>query len=117
MFKAKDDPRVTRVGRVLRRFSLDELPQLINVLLGQMSIVGPRPLVLDEDRYVTGWGRTRLRLRPGITGAWQALGRNDIPFDEMIRLDYQYVTNWSLLTDVVLLLRTLPTITRAREAY
>ena len=117
MFKAKDDPRVTRVGRLLRRLSLDELPQLINVFLGQMSLVGPRPLVLDEDRHVTDWGRARLRLRPGITGAWQALGRNGIPFDEMIRLDYHYVTNWSLLTDVVLLLRTIPAVLRARAVY
>lgn len=94
MFKIENDPRVTRVGRVLRRYSLDELPQLLNVLIGDMSLVGPRPLILDEDQHVEAWARKRLDLRPGITGLWQVLGRSGIPFDEMVRLDYLYVTSW-----------------------
>jgi exopolysaccharide biosynthesis polyprenyl glycosylphosphotransferase len=108
MFKIDDDPRVTRAGSWLRRWSLDELPQLINVLRGEMSLVGPRPLILDEDRYVDDWAVRRLDLRPGITGLWQVLGRDNIGFDEMVRLDYQYVTGWSLGGDIRLLLRTLP---------
>ena len=117
MFKIPDDPRVTRVGRVLRRFSLDELPQLVNVLAGQMSLVGPRPLILDEDRHVVDWRRKRLDLRPGMTGLWQVLGASEIPFDEMIRLDYIYVTSWSLWGDARLILQTLPALTRRRSAY
>lgn len=117
MFKAKDDPRTTRAGRVLRRFSLDELPQLVNVLNGEMSMVGPRPLILDEDQHIADWGRTRLTLKPGITGPWQVLGRNDIPFEEMVTMDYLYVTNWSLMQDIVLMLRTVPAIVRTRDVY
>ncbi len=112
MFKIEGDPRVTRVGRVLRRYSLDELPQLFNVLRGEMSLVGPRPLVLNEADEVEGWARHRLALKPGITGLWQVLGRNNIPFDEMIRLDYIYVTQWSLAHDLRLLCRTLPVLAR-----
>jgi exopolysaccharide biosynthesis polyprenyl glycosylphosphotransferase len=110
MFKIPEDPRVTRVGRFLRRWSLDELPQLINVLKGQMSLVGPRPLILDEDQYVGEWARKRLDLKPGVTGMWQVLGRSEIPFDEMIRLDYLYVTNWSLWNDFRIIARTIPTV-------
>jgi exopolysaccharide biosynthesis polyprenyl glycosylphosphotransferase len=110
MFKIPHDPRVTRVGRVLRRLSLDELPQLFNVVRGEMSLVGPRPLILDEHRHVADWARRRLDLRPGITGLWQVLGRSDIPFDEMVRLDYVYVTSWSLWSDVRLMLLTLPAV-------
>lgn len=117
MFKAKDDPRTTRVGRTLRRFSLDELPQLVNVLRGDMSIVGPRPLILDEDQHIVDWGRRRLDLKPGITGPWQVLGRNEIPLDEMVTLDYLYVTNWSLMQDLVLMLRTVPAVIRSRDVY
>ena len=105
-----DDPRVTRVGRFLRRSSLDELPQLWNVLKGEMSLVGPRPIVEDEDRLLQGWRRARVDLTPGITGLWQVLGRTSIPFEEMIKLDYLYVTNWSLWGDVRLMLRTLPAV-------
>jgi exopolysaccharide biosynthesis polyprenyl glycosylphosphotransferase len=112
MFKIDDDPRVTRVGRFLRRYSIDELPQLINVLRGEMSLVGPRPLILDENNHVSDWAHKRLHLRPGMTGLWQVLGRSDIPFDEMIQLDYKYVTNWSLSNDFSLLLRTLPVVLR-----
>ena len=104
------DPRVTRVGRYLRHSSLDELPQLWNVLRGEMSLVGPRPIAEDEDRQLEGWRRTRIDLTPGITGLWQVLGRANIPFEEMIKLDYLYVTNWSLWTDFSLILRTLPAV-------
>jgi exopolysaccharide biosynthesis polyprenyl glycosylphosphotransferase len=117
MFKAPNDPRVTRVGGVLRRWRIDELPQLLNVVRGEMSLVGPRPLILDEDQYVEHWARHRLHLKPGITGLWQVLGASDIPFDEMTKLDYLYVTNWSLREDLRLIMLTLPALTRARAAY
>jgi lipopolysaccharide/colanic/teichoic acid biosynthesis glycosyltransferase len=115
MFKIPDDPRVTRVGRILRRYALDELPQLINVLKGEMSLVGPRPLILAEDRHVADWARSRLDLKPGVTGLWQSLGSSDIPFEEMIRLDYLYVTSWSLWTDLRLLFQTIPVVFRGRK--
>jgi len=116
MFKIADDPRVTPVGRILRRASLDELPQLWNVLRGEMSLVGPRPLVPAENDHVIGWHRTRLDLTPGLTGPWQVMGRNAIPFQEMIKLDYLYVTDWSLWSDIKLLLRTLPVVVGRRGA-
>lgn len=112
----ENDPRITRVGRVLRYTSLDELPQAVNVLRGDMSLVGPRPLIEAEDRRIDGWGRCRLDLMPGITGSWQVLGRTNIPFDEMVKLDYLYVTNWSLWADVRLMLRTLPAVLTRRGA-
>jgi exopolysaccharide biosynthesis polyprenyl glycosylphosphotransferase len=114
MFKITDDPRVTRVGRWLRRYSLDELPQLFNVVRGEMSLVGPRPLILDEDRYVLEWARQRLNLKPGCTGPWQVQGRCAIPFEEMVRLDYLYVTGWSLWADLRLIARTIPLVAGAR---
>jgi exopolysaccharide biosynthesis polyprenyl glycosylphosphotransferase len=117
MFKVADDPRVTRFGAFLRRYSLDELPQLINVLKGDMSLVGPRPLILEEDCHVSDWARRRLTLKPGLTGLWQVLGRNDIPFEEMTKLDYLYVTSWTLWGDLRLVLRTIPAILRPRRAY
>ena len=117
MFKIPGDPRVTKVGRALRRFSLDELPQLFNVVKGEMSLVGPRPLVLNEDEFVAAWARRRLSLRPGMTGMWQILGRTDIPFDEMVKLDYLYVTNWTLAGDLKILARTIPAILRPQDAY
>ena len=110
------DPRITRVGRLLRRSSLDELPQLWSVLKGDMSLVGPRPLIEAEDRQITGWARGRLDLTPGLTGLWQVLGRTSIPFEEMVKLDYIYVTNWSVWRDVQLLLRTLPVVLTRRGA-
>ena len=116
MFKVEDDPRITPVGRFFRRWAVDELPQLVNVLRGEMSMVGPRPLILDEDQHVTDWARTRLDLKPGLTGLWQVLGRSDIPFDEMTRLDYLYVTNWTLSQDLRLILLTLPSIVRPPRA-
>jgi exopolysaccharide biosynthesis polyprenyl glycosylphosphotransferase len=116
LFKIRDDPRVTRVGAWLRELSLDELPQLFNVIRGEMSLVGPRPFVVYEDDQIVGWARRRLDLTPGITGLWQVLGRNDIEFEEMVRLDYLYVNSWSLWWDVKLLLRTAP-IVFARRGY
>jgi lipopolysaccharide/colanic/teichoic acid biosynthesis glycosyltransferase len=117
MFKIRHDPRVTRVGRLLRAYSLDELPQLLNVVRGDMSLVGPRPLILNEDQHVAAWARSRLDLRPGMTGLWQVLGRNEIPFEEMTKLDYLYVTNWSLRGDIALIMRTIPAVLRAPSAY
>jgi exopolysaccharide biosynthesis polyprenyl glycosylphosphotransferase len=117
LFKVADDPRMTRFGGFLRRWSLDELPQLLNVLRGEMSMVGPRPLVLEEDEHVHEWGRSRLKIKPGITGPWQVVGRAEMPFDEMINLDYHYVTGWSLFHDVSLMLRTVRAVVRPRSAY
>jgi lipopolysaccharide/colanic/teichoic acid biosynthesis glycosyltransferase len=110
------DPRITRLGRLLRPTSLDELPQLWNVVRGDMSLVGPRPLVPEEDSKVQPWARGRLDLTPGITGLWQVLGRTSIPFEEMVKLDYLYVTNWSLWGDLRLMLRTLPAVLRRSGA-
>jgi exopolysaccharide biosynthesis polyprenyl glycosylphosphotransferase len=108
------DPRLTRVGRVLRRTAMDELPQLWNVLRGEMSLVGPRPLEPQDDAKVIGWHRARLELTPGLTGPWQALGRHAIPFREMLTLDYLYVADWSLWHDIKLLLRTFQSLLRSR---
>jgi exopolysaccharide biosynthesis polyprenyl glycosylphosphotransferase len=107
LFKIADDPRVTGVGRLIRRASLDELPQLINVIKGEMSLVGPRPLVDEDDSLIQGWDRHRLHLTPGMTGPWQVLGSTRIPLDEMVKLDYLYVATWSLWGDAKLLLRTI----------
>lgn len=118
MFKIKRDPRVTRIGRLLRRFSLDELPQFVNVLRGDMSLVGPRPLIPAEARHAAQtWSARRLDLRPGITGLWQVSGRSDLPFQEMVRFDYQYVSGWSLARDVEILLATIPVVISGRGAY
>jgi exopolysaccharide biosynthesis polyprenyl glycosylphosphotransferase len=118
LFKIKGiDPRVTRVGRFLRRTSLDELPQLWNVLCGEMSLVGPRPFVVYEADQITGWATRRLDMTPGITGIWQVLGRNDMPFAEMVKLDYLYVTNWSLWWDLKILCQTIPVVVGRRGAY
>ena len=114
--KIDNDPRISRVGRRLRHLSIDELPQLWNVVRGEMSMVGPRPLIVQEDDMVQGWGRGRLDLTPGITGYWQVLGRTRIPFDEMVKLDYLYVMNWSLWTDLRLIMRTVPIVLSRRGA-
>jgi exopolysaccharide biosynthesis polyprenyl glycosylphosphotransferase len=108
LFKIAGDPRVTRVGRLLRATALDELPQLLNIVKGEMSLVGPRPLVIEEDERIEGWHRRRLELMPGMTGPWQILGPARVPLKEMVALDYLYVANWSLWTDVKILLRTVP---------
>jgi exopolysaccharide biosynthesis polyprenyl glycosylphosphotransferase len=114
LFKVSDDPRVTRVGRFLRRSSLDELPQLMNVVMGHMSLVGPRPLVPDEDALIEGWQRRRLAVRPGMTGLWQIFGSFRIPMQEMVKIDYMYGANWSIWLDVKILLRTIPYVLRRR---
>jgi exopolysaccharide biosynthesis polyprenyl glycosylphosphotransferase len=114
LFKIADDPRITRVGKLLRRSSLDELPQLWNVMRGEMSLVGPRPLVLDEDALVEGWRRGRLLVRPGMTGLWQIYGSARIPLQEMVKIDYLYGANWSLWLDAKVLLRTVPFVLSRR---
>ncbi len=114
LFKIAEDPRVTRVGRWLRRTALDELPQLWNIVRGEMSLVGPRPLVLDEDQRIEGWHRRRLELMPGMTGPWQILGPARVPLREMVAIDYLYVANWSLWTDIKILLRTIPHVLQRR---
>jgi exopolysaccharide biosynthesis polyprenyl glycosylphosphotransferase len=114
LFKIAEDPRVTSVGRFLRKTSLDELPQLWNVIRGDMSLVGPRPLIEDEDAQVVGWFRHRLHLQPGMTGPWQVLGSARIPLQDMIRIDYVYVANWSLWGDIKILLQTIPYVLARR---
>jgi exopolysaccharide biosynthesis polyprenyl glycosylphosphotransferase len=114
LFKITDDPRITGVGRFLRRTSLDELPQLFNVLSGSMSLVGPRPLVQDEDALIEGWQRRRLAVKPGMTGLWQIFGSSRIPMPEMVKIDYVYGANWSLWLDLKILLRTVPYVLRRR---
>ncbi|MGI5247188.1 exopolysaccharide biosynthesis polyprenyl glycosylphosphotransferase [Dactylosporangium sp. CA-139066] len=117
LFKLRNDPRVTRVGRLLRKFSLDELPQLLNVIGGSMSLVGPRPPLPEEVAVYPDDARRRLAVRPGMTGLWQVSGRSDLSWDEAVRLDLQYVENWSLSLDLVIMLRTLSAVTRGAGAY
>jgi exopolysaccharide biosynthesis polyprenyl glycosylphosphotransferase len=116
VYKLHDDPRVTRTGRWLRRTSLDELPQLLNVLRGDMSLVGPRPPIPYEVEAYALWHRKRLDMKPGMTGLWQVSGRNRLSFDEMVRLDLFYIENWSLWLDLKIVLRTLPVLLRG-DAY
>ncbi|MEZ4569336.1 MAG: undecaprenyl-phosphate glucose phosphotransferase [Thermomicrobiales bacterium] len=117
LFKLKDDPRRTRVGRILRRSSLDELPQFINILLGHMSIVGPRPAIPPEVAEYEEWHFDRLLVLPGLTGLWQVNGRSNLSFDEMVRLDLYYAENWSPWLDIKTIIRTVPAIVTARGAY
>jgi lipopolysaccharide/colanic/teichoic acid biosynthesis glycosyltransferase len=114
LFKINGDPRLTRVGRWLRRTSLDELPQLLDVISGRMSLVGPRPLVPDEDALITGSRRSRLSMRPGMTGVWQVNGASAIPIREMVELDRDYIEHWSIWLDVKLLLRTASHVVQRR---
>ena len=117
LFKLRDDPRVTRVGRFLRRFSLDEVPQVLNVLGGEMSLVGPRPLPLRDYELLEQWHRKRYLVLPGMTGLWQIAGRSDLTFDDLVRLDFYYLENWSIWLDISILLRTVPAVIAARGAY
>ncbi|HEX8747298.1 MAG TPA: sugar transferase [Pyrinomonadaceae bacterium] len=116
-YKLRADARITRLGRILRRLSLDELPQLFNVLRGDMSVVGPRPPIPYEVEKYELWHRKRLDMKPGLTGLWQVSGRNRLPFEEMVRLDLFYIENWSFLLDLKIILRTLPVMLRGDDAY
>ena len=106
LFKIRDDPRVTRVGRLLRRLSLDEVPNVINVLRGEMSLVGPRPLPLRDYERLEEWHRRRYNVLPGMTGLWQVAGRSDLTFDDLVRLDFYYLENWSIWLDISILFKT-----------
>ncbi|MEI7814774.1 MAG: sugar transferase, partial [Coriobacteriia bacterium] len=117
LFKMEDDPRVTRVGRWMRKYSVDEFPQLINVLLGEMSLVGPRPPLPEETASYDASHWRRMEVIPGMTGLWQVSGRSRLTFDEMMRLDLYYIENWSVGADIGLLLRTIPAVLFARGAY
>ena len=117
LFKLADDPRVTKPGRLIRRLSLDELPQLWNVVVGQMSLVGPRPPLPHEVARYENDMNQRLRVRPGMTGLWQVSGRSDLSWDETVRLDLYYVDNWSMVQDLNILARTLSAVLSSRGAY
>src|SRR5438445_3476688 len=117
LFKIRDDPRLTRVGRLLRRFSLDELPQLVNVLRGEMSLVGPRPLPQRDYAMLEEWHRKRYLVLPGITGLWQVSGRSELGFDDLVHLDFIYLEHWSLALDLTILLKTIPAVVSRRGAY
>jgi lipopolysaccharide/colanic/teichoic acid biosynthesis glycosyltransferase len=117
LFKMKDDPRITRVGRVLRKTSIDELPQFINVVRGQMSLVGPRPLPLRDNELMEDWHKRRHVVLPGMTGLWQINGRSNLAFDEMIQLDFRYIETWSFSSDLAILARTIGVVVFGRGAY
>jgi exopolysaccharide biosynthesis polyprenyl glycosylphosphotransferase len=117
LFKIKNDPRVTPVGRILRKLSIDEIPQLLNVLKGEMSIVGPRPLPLRDYLQLEDWHRRRYQVLPGLTGLWQVSGRIDVSFDDLVRLDFYYIENWSIWLDIAIVAKTLPAVLARRGAY
>jgi exopolysaccharide biosynthesis polyprenyl glycosylphosphotransferase len=117
LFKIRDDPRVTRVGRVLRRLSIDELPQLANVLRGEMSLVGPRPLPLRDHALLEDWHAARYNVLPGMTGLWQISGRSGLEFDDLVRLDFTYIENWSIWSDISIIAKTIPAVLTGRGAY
>jgi lipopolysaccharide/colanic/teichoic acid biosynthesis glycosyltransferase len=115
--KLKYDPRITRIGRILRKFSLDELPQLLNVIKGEMSLVGPRMITPEEMEKYNQWDTNLVTVRPGITGLWQVSGRSDITYEERVRLDMYYIRNWNMWLDIQLIIQTIPAVLRARGAY
>jgi lipopolysaccharide/colanic/teichoic acid biosynthesis glycosyltransferase len=117
LFNIRRDPRVTRVGALLRRFSLDELPQLFNVLRGEMSLVGPRPLPDRDFAQLSSRHQRRYDVLPGMTGLWQISGRSDLTFDELVRLDFQYLESWSVSLDLAIIAKTIPAVVRRRGAY
>jgi exopolysaccharide biosynthesis polyprenyl glycosylphosphotransferase len=117
IFKIRDDPRLTPVGRILRRFSLDELPQLVNVVRGEMSLVGPRPLPMRDFERLEEWHKKRYLVLPGITGLWQVSGRSELDFDDLVRLDFLYLERWSIFLDLRILLRTIPAVLSRRGAF
>jgi lipopolysaccharide/colanic/teichoic acid biosynthesis glycosyltransferase len=117
LFKIRDDPRLTAVGRWLRRYSLDELPQLINVLRGEMSLVGPRPLPMRDFERLEDWHKKRYLVLPGITGLWQVSGRAELDFDDLVRLDFLYLERWSVSLDLTILLKTVPAVLTRRGAF
>jgi len=117
LFKIRDDPRVTSVGRFLRRFSLDEIPQVVNVVKGEMSLVGPRPLPLRDYRLLEDWHRRRYGVLPGMTGLWQISGRSGLSFDDLVRLDFTYIENWSIWLDISIIVKTIPAVIARRGAY
>jgi exopolysaccharide biosynthesis polyprenyl glycosylphosphotransferase len=117
IFKLRNDPRVTPIGRFLRRWSIDELPQLFNVLRGEMSLVGPRPLPVRDFERLEDWHRRRYMVMPGMTGLWQVSGRSDLGSDDLVRLDFLYIESWSPILDAAIILRTVPAVLRRRGAY
>jgi lipopolysaccharide/colanic/teichoic acid biosynthesis glycosyltransferase len=117
LFKLREDPRVTRIGRILRRFSIDELPQFINVLKQDMSVVGPRPPLRREVENYDGEVKRRLLVKPGVTGLWQVSGRSDLSWEDSVRLDLSYVDNWSMAGDLVIIARTLRAVLASQGAY
>ena len=117
LFKIKNDPRVTPVGRILRKYSLDEVPQVLNVLRGEMSLVGPRPLPVRDYVQLEPWHRKRYLVLPGMTGLWQVSGRIELSFDDLVRLDFYYLENWSIWLDITILAKTLPAVLARRGAY
>jgi lipopolysaccharide/colanic/teichoic acid biosynthesis glycosyltransferase len=117
LFKMRSDPRLTPVGRALRRFSLDELPQLVNVLRGEMSLVGPRPLPQRDFDQLEDWHKKRYMVMPGMTGLWQVSGRAELDFDDLVRLDFLYLERWSVFLDLTILVKTLPAVIWGRGAF
>jgi lipopolysaccharide/colanic/teichoic acid biosynthesis glycosyltransferase len=117
LFKIRNDPRLTGVGRFLRRFSLDELPQLVNVMRGEMSLVGPRPLPMRDFQRLEDWHKKRYLVLPGVTGLWQVSGRSELDFDDLVRLDFLYLEQWSIFLDLSILLKTIPAVLSRRGAF
>jgi len=117
LFKIREDPRLTTIGRKLRRYSLDELPQLANVIRGEMSLVGPRPLPMRDYTRLQEWHKKRYLVLPGITGLWQVSGRSNLDFDDLVRLDFLYLERWTIMLDLWILLKTIPAVLSKRGAY